>query len=607
VAINCAAFAWTAVGDSPAWMRRTLYGSVLALFLLGGFAGYQSQNAVVNGLVVAGVPLGGRNYAEARQLLEQRAIQFDQRPITLTYQDKVWQPTLEELGVTLDSDAAWASIARYGSSRYAITRVVRALHLQSSPIDLGAPLRVDPRALESYCRERMNELGLSPVNAELVVDGESILVTQDAGGFVISVDRLQQDLIRQLTGFTTPRINLTATYSPATIQASEIQPEINALSNVLQQPLRLYTDTDQWEIPPGQLAANLKIDQANGVPTLMIDDTAIAGLVDQIANQMDHASSEGFVDASGNYSRIIAPQGSVTVDRAELNQRIHDAISSGTNEVEIPVSTTPPTGDIKPLLTKYGITDLIATGSSSFAGSDPGRATNVRRAAELIDGTLVQPGDYFSFNRALGSITDVGGFVPAGATEGGIPGTAVGGGVCQVSTSVFRAALRAGLPITEWYPHAYRSVYYEQDGWAPGFDASIQQPDIDPLNGPDLKFTNTTDGWLLVRATASSTGELKVSLFGTKTGFAVEISDAIYGAIVPADQTPVQEVDDSLPAGTSDLWQPARDGVTMSFHRTVWASDGTLLIDEDFVSNYQPQGPVYRVSADMVGTASVVP
>jgi hypothetical protein len=80
------------------------------------------------------------------------------------------------------------------------------------------------------------------------------------------------------------------------------------------------------------------------------------------------------------------------------------------------------------------------------------------------------------------------------------------------------------------------------------------------------------------------------------------ISDPYYGEIVPADQTPVEEVDDSLPTGTMDLWQPARDGVTMSFHRTVYGADGSLLIDEDFVSYYQPQGPVYRVSPDMAST-----
>ena len=109
-----------------------------------------------------------------------------------------------------------------------------------------------------------------------------------------------------------------------------------------------------------------------------------------------------------------------------------------------------------------------------------------------------------------------------------------------------------------------------------------------------------------MRVTATAKSELKVALFGKATGFNVVLSDPLYQDIVPADHTPIEEVDDNLPAGTSDAYQPARDGVTMVVHRTVYAADGTILSDEDFVSTYQPQGPIYRVSADMVGSATVV-
>ena len=102
----------------------------------------------------------------------------------------------------------------------------------------------------------------------------------------------------------------------------------------------------------------------------------------------------------------------------------------------------------------------------------------------------------------------------------------------------------------------------------------------------------------------AATGELKISLFGTSTGFAVVISDPYYGAIVPADQTPVEEVDDSLPTGTST--SGSRRGTASRCPSTArsTAPDGTFLIDEDFVSYYQPQGPVYRVSPDMASTAT---
>jgi vancomycin resistance protein YoaR len=598
-------FVGTSIVASPAWTRRMLLLSLVALIAIVGFCGYQSYGKVTNGVIVAGVPVGGLAYDDARAALDERARQFDEQRVTLRFRDTSWQPTLGELGVTLDTESAWSAIVSFGSGRHLIDRSLRALHLQSAPIALGTPLRIDPPSLEAYCVERMNELGLAPVDAELTMDGDSIRVTDDSNGLVVSVDRLQQDLVRGLNGFTAPTIDLVATLAPASIRSNEVEPQIAALGSALEEPLRLYTDTDQWEIAPRQIAEHISLQEVNGQLKVVIDEDAIGKLVDNIADDIDRPVTDASIDDSGLYGRIIVPQDGVIVDRDELNKRIHESFISGQNEIEIPTSVTAGSGDIDTLLNDYGITDLIATGSSSFAGSDSGRSTNVHRAAELIDGTLVAPGDVFSFNQALGAIVDDGGFVPAGASEGGIPGTSVGGGVCQVSTSIFRAALTAGLPIIEWYPHAYRSMYYEQDGSAPGFDASIQQPDEDPLNGTDLKFRNSTDGWILIRVTASSAAELEVTIYGQPPGYDVVIMDPIYSDIVAADPTPIEEIDATLPTGTTDLWQPARDGVTMIVHRTVYAADGTLLIDEDFVSYYQPQGPVYRVSTDMAGTAGI--
>jgi vancomycin resistance protein YoaR len=155
--------------------------------------------------------------------------------------------------------------------------------------------------------------------------------------------------------------------------------------------------------------------------------------------------------------------------------------------------------------------------------------------------------------------------------------------------------------VIEWWPHDYRSVFYEQGGWAPGFDAAISQPVEDPLGGPDFRFRNTTSGWLLIRASAAATGELKVSLFGSHPGYTVVISDPVYQDIVPAGEGQIEEVDPRLDDGTRAIFQPARDGVTIVVYRTVYDADGSVIIDESFVSTYQPQVAVFRVSEDMAG------
>jgi vancomycin resistance protein YoaR len=265
--------------------------------------------------------------------------------------------------------------------------------------------------------------------------------------------------------------------------------------------------------------------------------------------------------------------------------------------VDIPIDVVKPGKTTEAMLAELGITELLATGESDFNGSEPDRTTNIKVSANLVDGTLVSPGGEFSFNRSLGEIVSTDGFVTAGATEGGIPGTSVGGGVCQVSTTVFRAALKAGMPIVERWPHAFRSPFYEQGGWTPGYDASIVQIEGNWLGGTDFRFANPTSSWLLVRTEVVNNVKLKVMLYGPHTGYRVQIDDPVYSDLMPS-YGEVYEVDPTMAAGTGYLFQEAMDGVTMTIGRHVFDSSGAEIISETFVTTYEPRGAVYVVGPD---------
>ena len=182
-------------------------------------------------------------------------------------------------------------------------------------------------------------------------------------------------------------------------------------------------------------------------------------------------------------------------------------------------------------------------------GSNDGRATNIEVGAKLLNGTLVPPGEDFSFNHAVGVINEERGFVEAQVIQGERIGRDIGGGICQVSTTVYRAALKAGLPITEWWPHRYRLAFYEQDGWLPGYDASILQPEGDPFGGGDFRFTNPTDSWLLVESYTDG-ARVIVIIYGPDLGYTVDL-----GSMDISDPIPVTEdleiVDESLPPGAA--------------------------------------------------------
>lgn len=569
------------------------------LLIVTAFGTVQARGRTSPDLAIGTIHIGSVSRTDAHSILEQEADRFDNQPITLTYGSSKWTPTLSQLGITIDRAAAHHLIDRQFGPGAWIRALFQTVGVPLPSSSAEMPLTIDSSALQVFCADRMRELGLAPVDAELQINGQSLVVTQDQSGYVVSVNQLRGDLLRELHGFTAPTINLAATFSRASVESSTLQPQLDAISTSLSQPLVLYTDTDQWSIAPSQLAQHFVIDSSSGQPSIILNDEAIDTLVTDIAAAADRPAVNVGIDRSGRVDKLRVPVDGIMVNQPSLRTAIVDAIKSSSHEVEIPVFELKAKTSTDKMFAKYGLTDLIATGTSDFSGSDERREANIRRASELIDGTLVAPGKNFSFNVALGPITEEMGFVTAGATEGGIPGTSVGGGVCQISTTVFRAAFLAGFPIVEWWPHAYRSTFYEQGGWVTGLDASIQQDDTSTLEGADFRFTNTTEKWLLIRSSVSPDDIVTVEIYGTNPGWTVTVDDPVYLDTVPTDFTPIYEVDPQLAAGTELEYQPARDGVTVSIHRTVSDGLGTVLIDEDFVAAYQPEGPVYRISSDL--------
>jgi vancomycin resistance protein YoaR len=233
----------------------------------------------------------------------------------------------------------------------------------------------------------------------------------------------------------------------------------------------------------------------------------------------------------------------------------------------------------------YGITNLLGVGRSKFVGSITSRVHNLNLAAEKINGTLVAPGEEFSFLNTVGPISSTTGFQTAYVISQGRTVLGEGGGVCQTSTTLFRAILNSGLPITARYPHAYRVGYYEQDA-KPGFDASVYFPSL------DLKFKNDTDRYVLIQAEVDKKNyEMVFYLFGTKDGRQVSITDPQLFGYIP---TPAPEYveDSSLKPGQVKQIDFPASGITSTFERTV-TKNGEELYKDSFRSTYSPWKAIY--------------
>ena len=237
---------------------------------------------------------------------------------------------------------------------------------------------------------------------------------------------------------------------------------------------------------------------------------------------------------------------------------------------------------------------------SNYTGSNPERETNIGVGAGLLNGTLVPPGGEFSFNHAIGEITEELGYVEAKVIAGERIDRDIGGGICQVSTTVFRAALLAGFPMTEWNPHRYRLDFYERDGWGAGYDASILQPEGDPFApGNDFMFYNPTNGWLLIESYTTGT-HVVVVIYGTATGNDVRIGESVKTDTIPIDP-PLEVVDEELEPGSIVHTELPEVGAVYVFVREVFDPNGNLIESREFRTVFHSRGHVWRVSPDMLG------
>ncbi len=240
-------------------------------------------------------------------------------------------------------------------------------------------------------------------------------------------------------------------------------------------------------------------------------------------------------------------------------------------------------GDVNNL----GIKELLGYGTSLFQHSISSRIYNVTLGATRINGTLVRSGEEFSFAKVIGDVSSLTGYQQAYVIQNGHTVLGDGGGICQVSTTLFRAALNAGLEITERHAHDYRVGYYEEDG-PPGIDATVYVPSI------DLRFKNDTGHSILIQ-TIIDPSELRLSfyLYGTKDGREVTMTTPVVTNESPAP-TPLYQDDPTLSKGQVKQVDFAAAGARVSFSRIV-KKDGKTIINDTYVSNYRPWQAVYLV------------
>lgn len=567
------------------FLMGTLAIVLITLVLLPYAVALRYRNEALPGVTIQGMPVQGGDVQAISDSLAAHYADFLRQPVTLTYAEQTWHPSLSQLGVTFDPDET-AMLARAPGRRGdPVTRLYEQWMLWRHGIDIAPRLTVDRKRLQEYLASLAPPLEHPPRDAALSVAGGNVIGTPSTPGRQVLIDESANDILLALQTLVPQKIALrTRTLDPS-IGDTALQIAQEQARELLSGPLVLTSGAESWTWEPEKLAELVRVTPDDGQLLVEVDEAKLAQAVEGLAQIVDSGSVEPRLRFENGTLNVMQEgrQGRRLL-QVEAVQAISETLHLSRTEARtlvLPFEELHPRVDTANL-GELGIRELVGEGRSSFAGSAQYRITNIKAGAARTDGILIPPEAEFSFNTQLGEVNAENGFVEGYAVIGNRTQLEWGGGVCQNSTTVFRAAFWAGLPITERHAHPFYISWYDRFGYGeygdgPGMDATIY------TGVNDLKFVNDTGHWLLMQTYVDEVNQvLTVQLYGTRPDRRVEIDGPYISNEIAAPGTPVYVDDPSQPAGTVYQSDVARSGRDIVVYRNVIVRNGEVRQDTFF-------------------------
>lgn len=598
---------WNTVSRRVATRMLAVGGAALAVFA-AGVAGFRTVYAgkIYPNIHIGDVNVGGMTADEAREAVQARVDEFNLSAVSYVHDDLSWTPTLADLGISIDVGAHVQRAFELGRDEKAADRLMYTNTLTQGVQVIPLQYKHLPGYLYNWFDTVERDIGDPAIDATFTASGSDLVITDDETGTGADRDVVTASIYDALRTLQPIDEELpTATAYPRITKADLEANEAEVL-HVLSSSVGVRFEEQRWELAPEEVSQFMiftsSMENGQAVTSVDFDRTLLAQFLrdtySESVNRMPISSKVQFYN--GQLTATTSSTDGKTLKASEFADMVAASFLGNHERVDIPIVTTPAKVR-EDNLDQLGIKERLCRVDSNFT-SDIGtkREHNVMVGIRLMNNVIVAPGDDFSFNRAIGSIEANPDFTGGSAIVAGVIQDEFGGGICQVTTTAFRAGIMAGLPITEWHPHTYRLGGYERDNWGPGFDASILQPDWQPADKwADLKFTNTTGNYILISSWAES-GIHVVEIYGTNPGWDVQISETSTWAAEPSNNNK-WVVDWNVGPGVNYPSAYPLDGLYASFNRTVLDAEGNEVANRDFTSPYQSRGWQCTCSADMDG------
>ena len=441
------------------------------------------------------------------------------------------------------------------------------------PIDLSLDLNINDKRLLESILIISEKTGSKPIYPSAKLINGQILIDAGTDGVEVETEKLIAKIKLNLSYIKNEAIEINLKKVKAKLNPLEVENYKNTAEDLIGKKIELKLDFETFVLDDKDLVSFL-------TPTGFSDEL-IKVKIAEISKKLNRSPQDSiFVVENEKVTEFAPSEDGLTVDEDLLLSLIKDLPS----EITIPVVKVAPkikNEDVNNL----GIKTLLGRGFSNFKGSIPNRIHNVNHAQSKFKGVLISPGETISFNQILGDVSSLTGYKSAYVIMDGKTVLGDGGGVCQVSTTLFRAVLSAGLPVIERRAHAYRVGYYEQ-GFGPGLDATVYSPTT------DFKFKNDTPAYLLIQPEIDLTNlSLTFKIYGTSDGrVATTTKPVVTSSSAPGED--VYQDDPTLKVGVVKQIEHRAYGARVVFDYDVVRGE-EVLINQTFVSNYRPWQAVY--------------
>lgn len=492
-----------------------------------------NRNKFVYGLKIANISIGGVaiNETSISAALGEAVKQFFEHEIVLRFDDeeKIWTALPEKLGAVISLDSTIQEVSKIGHQGNFLVKSIQQILALFGRYNISFHCQINENKLESFIREELASIDYSAVNAgwkyDEEIDGFTPIISQE--GVIIDRESFKLQLYNNITRLINEDVLLNLVDDYPEVFENETALAGEKARYVLDNaPYKLVvkdlSKTKPVEIPltKEDMASFIEFkpvidndDLKNKILGVTFNREALNSYLVALSPSINRAPVDAQLIVKGD--RVTDFSLSQDGLKLEIDNNIikvrEGVLVKNNREIELEVSIISPkiaTQDIN----NMGITSLIGKGISNFAGSPSSRIHNIKIGAARFHGTLIKPGEEFSFNTILGEVGPEQGYEPELVIKRDKTVPEYGGGLCQVSTTAFRAAIYTGLSILERYPHAFPVVYYNPQG----FDATIYPPH------PDLRFVNDTPARLLIQ-TKIKGNYLTFEFYGTSDGRRVEL------------------------------------------------------------------------------------